>query len=192
MHEKILLHASLLQAPLTDTFELQTDGMHSIVWSWAREEVWSGECSGRGCCRALLTTRYDSLALALGCRLEQVVHVTDQQVMLELMRTNIQLNGLQEKVKASVFDWGAAVPADLPSEPEIILAADCVYFEPAFALLRKTLRDLIGERTLCYFCFKKRRRADLHFMKSIRKDFLVETIDDDPCNQEYARQSVFL
>lgn len=112
--------------------------------------------------------------------------------MLELMQTNIKLNGLQATVQASIYDWGTPVPVDLPENPDIILAADCVYFEPAFEPLQQTLRDLIGEHTVCFFCFKKRRRADLHFMKSIRKEFLVEEIEDDPNQEEYARQNVFL
>lgn len=71
-------------------------------------------------------------------------------------------------------------------------SADCVYFEPAFPLLQSTLRDLIGPRTKCYFCFKKRRRADLHFMKAVRKEFLVQHVEDDPDAPVYARENIFL
>lgn len=132
--------------------------------------------------------------MAVGCRTQQTVYITDQDAMLELMRRNIELNGLAEtgRVKAVVYDWGSKPPGELPSQPDVILAADCVYFEPAFPLLQQTLRDLIGERTTCYFCFKKRRRADLQFMKSVRKDFDVEEVMDEPDRQTYARQNVFL
>lgn len=112
--------------------------------------------------------------------------------MLALMQQNITLNSLDGRVKASVYDWGESVPEDFPRHPDIVLAADCVYFEPAFPLLQKTLKDLIGENTVCYFCFKKRRRADLQFMKVAKKMFKVEEIQDDPDKSVYSRENLFL
>lgn len=140
----------------------------------------------------LYTDCHCSLAVALGCKTTQPIHITDQQPMLALMQRNILLNGLQSRVKASVYDWGNAVPAEVPQHPDIILAADCVYFEPAFPLLQETMKDLIGENTTCYFCFKKRRRADLHFMKAARRMFNVEEVSDDPDKGIYSRQALFL
>jgi len=67
--------------------------------------------------------------------------------MFELMKQNITLNGIDSKVSASIYDWGESVPVAIPQHPDIILAADCVYFEPAFPLLQKTLQDLIGDST---------------------------------------------
>jgi hypothetical protein len=37
-------------------------------------------------------------------------------------------------VKVAELDWGGELPDDLPHNPEIILAADCVYFEVSGAL----------------------------------------------------------
>jgi predicted nicotinamide N-methyase len=43
---------------------------------------------------------------------------------------------------------------------DLILAADCVYFEPAFPLLVRTLCDLVADQeTEVLFCYKKRRKA---------------------------------
>jgi predicted nicotinamide N-methyase len=43
---------------------------------------------------------------------------------------------------------------------DLILAADCVYFEPAFPLLVRTLCDLVADqKTEVLFCYKKRRKA---------------------------------
>lgn len=77
--------------------------------------------------------------------------------------------------------------------PNVILAADCVYFEPAFPLLHKTLGDLF---TLCpeatvYFCFKKRRRADMQFMAKAKKAFHVTEIEDDD-RSIFSREKLFL
>ena len=41
----------------------------------------------------------------------------------------------------------------------MILAADCVYFEPAFPLLVQTLADLTLPTTDVLFCYKKRRKV---------------------------------
>ncbi|EOA85813.1 uncharacterized protein SETTUDRAFT_151867 [Exserohilum turcica Et28A] len=132
------------------------------------------------------------LAVALGCNVDKTLHITDQIPMFDLMERNITLNGLDSRVKASIYDWGEATPPQLPAHPDIILAADCVYFEPAFPLLQQTLKDLIGENTVCYFCFKRRRRADLTFMKTARKMFDVQEVDDDPDKQIYSREKLFL
>lgn len=132
------------------------------------------------------------LAVAIGCGIDKTLLITDQKPMFALMEQNIILNNLQSKARAAIYDWGELVPAQVPSHPDIILAADCVYFEPAFPLLQKTLADLIGKKTVCYFCFKKRRRADLHFMKAARKTFEVKEVDDDPDKGVYERENIFL
>ena len=112
--------------------------------------------------------------------------------MLALMEKNIALNDLAEKVKAVVYDWGKPSPSSLPTHPDIILAADCVYFEPAFPLLQQTLQDLIGDDSVCYFCFKKRRRADLHFIRTIKKMFWVRSVEEDPNRVAYSRENIVL
>ena len=157
------------------------------------------------------------LAIALGCQPSQTVHITDQEPMLALMRQNISLNLLEDRVNASILDWGSSstscqqlhhhiVPgsssafASTPQPtsalgkvfPDVLLAADCVYFEPAFPLLRETLRELVGPNTTCYFCFKKRRRADAHFMTKVKKQFDVQEVTDDPDRDAYARENIFL
>ncbi|KAK3653154.1 Protein-lysine N-methyltransferase efm6 [Elasticomyces elasticus] len=132
------------------------------------------------------------LAIAVACRPEKLVRITDQASMLLLMQQNIDLNGLEGKVEASIYDWGAGNrPTDVPV-PDVLLAADCVYFEPAFPLLLQTLEEMIGPKTVCYFCFKRRRRADMHFLKAAKKAFVVEDVDDDPDRATYARENIHL
>ncbi|KAJ5081419.1 hypothetical protein NUU61_009683 [Penicillium alfredii] len=132
------------------------------------------------------------LAVARGCEIGQPpIYVTDQEPMLPLMEANIQLNCLSSTVSATVFNWGEPEPENFP-EPDVILAADCVYFEPAFPLLISTLKGLLGPRSVCYFCFKRRRRADLRFMKMAKKVFDIQEIDDDPDAKTYNRENIFL
>jgi len=78
-------------------------------------------------------------------------------------------------------------------KPNIILAADCVYFEPAFPLLLATLEALLAhsQDAVIYFCFKKRRRADMQFMKHAKKKFLVEEIEDSD-REVFSKENLFL
>ncbi|KAJ5149326.1 hypothetical protein N7448_000904 [Penicillium atrosanguineum] len=122
------------------------------------------------------------LAVARGCEVASPIHITDQQPMFSLMEDNIQLNQLNL----------APIPDHLPSNPDVILAADCVYFEPAFPLLIMTLQSLLGPNSVCYFCFKRRRRADLRFMRMAKKAFEFEEIRDDPSATTYNRDNIFI
>ena len=69
-------------------------------------------------------------------------------------------------------------------KPDVILAADCVYFEPAFPLLMETLMELMGDETVCWFCMKKRRRADMRFVKKLRRSFRVEDVAFEKRSEE--------
>jgi hypothetical protein len=132
------------------------------------------------------------LAVAVGCNVTETLHITDQDEMFELMKKNIGLNDLESRVSASIYDWGKPTPSNLPQYPDVVLAADCVYFEPAFPLLQQTLKDIIGPNTVCYFCFKRRRRADLTFMKTAGKMFDVQEVDDDPDKPVWSKERLFL
>lgn len=131
-----------------------------------------------------------ALAIALENSSTSHIEITDQTQLLALMQHNIKLNKLpSERVSASVLDWGDSSTHD---QPDVLLAADCVYFEPAFPLLLVTMKQLIGSKTICYFCFKKRRNADLHFVKDLKKSFRVEDIMDDPDRPVWSRERLFL
>lgn len=73
--------------------------------------------------------------------------------------------------------------------PDVVLAADCVYFEPAFPLLLSTLEALIGVETTCWFCMKRRRKADARFVIELKKAFAVERVEVDLEGEE---RGVFL
>jgi hypothetical protein len=106
--------------------------------------------------------------------------ITDLPILTPLQLTNIRLNDLPETaIRAFPLPWGSPLPADLPEayrRPDVILAADCVYFEPAFPLLLETLAELMGPETVCWFCMKKRRKADMRFVVGLRKRFHVEAV----------------
>lgn len=89
---------------------------------------------------------------------------------------------------------GAPLPEEVVREkPNVILAADCVYFEPAFPLLLATLDALLAlcKDAVIYFCFKKRRRADMQFMKNAKKKFVVDEVEDHD-RGIFSREGLFL
>jgi len=140
------------------------------------------------------------LAVALGCEVDTPIYITDQVPMFALMQKNISLNGLDGRVVAEVYDWGTPPPSSImrgsggeqqDHHPDIVLAADCVYFEPAFPLLLQTLVDIIGPSTICYFCFKKRRKADMRFIRDMMKTFAVEPVDYAERDQ-HQKEGIFL
>ncbi|KAL2042293.1 hypothetical protein N7G274_004781 [Stereocaulon virgatum] len=122
-----------------------------------------------------------SLGLSRTTNISNTIHLTDgHPPLLPLLRQNIALNTPHIRptslILPSLLSWGADLPPGIPKEPDIILAADCVYFEPAFPLLLNTMQELIGSETVCYFCFKKRRRADKDMVRLLEKEFDVEEI----------------
>lgn len=118
--------------------------------------------------------------------------MTDQECMLHLMHRNIELNCLAAPlIQGNVLDWGVESESSFDT-PDVLLAADCVYFEPAFPLLMQEMKRLIGPNTTCYFCMKKRRKADLRFIKDMRKSFNVRDVDDDPDKVVWAREGLYL
>ncbi|TAQ90171.1 hypothetical protein B7494_g1475 [Chlorociboria aeruginascens] len=134
------------------------------------------------------------LGVALGCQLSSTLYISDQENMMSLMRRNIKLNDLEGRVSPLILNWGDPLPAEVMGiRPNVILAADCVYFEPAFPLLLVTLEELLAlcNEAIIYFCFKKRRKADLHFIKAAKKKFLVEEIEDQD-RVTFSRESLFL
>ncbi|OJT07341.1 hypothetical protein TRAPUB_1807 [Trametes pubescens] len=120
------------------------------------------------------------------------VCITDQAPLLGIMKQNVSLNQLESCVSVAELNWGEPLPSDLP-QPDLILAADCVYFEPAFPLLVRTLADLVhNTSTQVLFCYKKRRKADKRFFTLLKKEFSWEDISDDPQREVYSRDSISL
>ncbi|KAH7344855.1 putative methyltransferase-domain-containing protein [Rhizoctonia solani] len=124
---------------------------------------------------------------------EEVV-ITDQEQLIKIMEENIELNNLRGRVRASVLNWGESLSPDLPSMVSLIIAADCVYAEPAFPLLVSTLVDLNSAypEAEILFCYKKRRKADKRFFGMLKKQFTWEEIADDPEREAYTRQAITL
>ncbi|WOO79427.1 Protein-lysine N-methyltransferase EFM6 [Vanrija pseudolonga] len=129
---------------------------------------------------------------------EADVWVTDQDILLDLMRQNAELNlPGAGNIHVEELSWGEDLPAAIPTASvDVILAADCVYFEPAFPLLVKTLCDLapLGKDIEILFCYKKRRKADKRFFALLKKHFDSIVVEDDKEGEreKYNREGVML
>ncbi|KAH8989339.1 putative methyltransferase-domain-containing protein [Lactarius hatsudake] len=126
------------------------------------------------------------------------VYITDQAPLIPIMERNIALSNLQSNVTAAELDWSKPLPEHLP-QPDIVLAADCVYFEPAFPLLVATLAALVPPphesapmAPEVLFCYKKRRKADKRFFAVLKKQFTWSVVDDDPAKETYDREAITL
>jgi len=119
------------------------------------------------------------------------VCLTDQVPLLNIIRENVAINKLSRLCSVAELNWGDPIPADIP-RPDVILAADCVYFEPAFPLLVQTLCDLVGADTEVLFCYKKRRKADKRFFALLKKKFKWSDVSNDPASSTYSRESISL
>ncbi|KZT26892.1 hypothetical protein NEOLEDRAFT_1155278 [Neolentinus lepideus HHB14362 ss-1] len=119
--------------------------------------------------------------------------ITDQLPLLEIMKANVVMNDLASCVEVAELNWGKPIPDTLPRSPDLIITADCVYFEPAFPLLVETLDELVSNaRTEVLFCYKKRRKADKRFFTLLRKRFTWEEVQDDPNTPVYSREAISL
>ncbi|KAK0498436.1 putative methyltransferase-domain-containing protein [Armillaria luteobubalina] len=127
------------------------------------------------------------VAASLGAR----VWVTDQAPLLDIMRQNVLRNHLTSSCTVAELNWGEPIPAGIPV-PDVVLAADCVYFEPAFPLLVQTLCDIYDKKPEVLFCYKKRRKADKRFFAMLKKKFTWEQVMDDPDRETYNRDSITL
>ena len=68
--------------------------------------------------------------------------------MLALMQQNLELNPqLKGLCIVGELNWGESVPEGIPGQPDILLLADCVYLEVAFAPLVDTMREMATEQT---------------------------------------------
>jgi predicted nicotinamide N-methyase len=104
---------------------------------------------------------------------------------------NITLNSANIQKTARLIpaqlQWGEPLPIGVPRHPDILLAADCCYIEASFPLLLSTMKLLIGKDTICFFCYKRRRRADKDMIGLLMKEFAVVEIEG-----EWQRERMFV
>ncbi|CUA76846.1 Phospholipase D [Rhizoctonia solani] len=166
--------------------------------AWPAGEVLSRYLARRGSLAGQRVIELGSgtglVGLVAGLLNAEEVVITDQEQLVNIMEENIELNNLQDRVRASVLNWGEPLSPNLPQAISLVIAADCVYAEPAFPLLVSTLTDLNNTypEAEILFCYKKRRKADKRFFGMLKKQFTWEEVADDPERDVYSRQAITL
>ncbi|KAI0710474.1 putative methyltransferase-domain-containing protein [Fomitopsis betulina] len=168
--------------------------------AWPAGEVLSRYISRRGSLGGQTVFELGSgtglVGLVAG-KLGAEVWITDQAPLLPIMQHNVEMNDLCSRVHVAELDWGSPILQDIPPA-SLIIAADCVYFEPVFPLLVKTLADLVAgcermdDHPEVLFCYKKRRKADKRFFTLLKKEFTWTEVDDDPDRDVYAQEAISL
>ncbi|GMF52306.1 unnamed protein product [[Candida] boidinii] len=132
------------------------------------------------------------------------IDVTDIPNLVTIMNQNVELNQISTIVNARVLSWGEELPQDIQNTGvDLVLAADCVYHEVLFDILRKTLVDLCKVNKLKYpqgskretvilMASRKRRRADVRFFKKAKKCFNMVEIKDYKEYEEFRNQNIHI
>lgn len=77
--------------------------------------------------------------MAAGCDLQTPLILTDQDVMLELMKHNVQLNELEDKATAMILDWYVLICACFP----------CYWYEVGCLVAALVLAVCTEHRSAC-------------------------------------------
>ncbi|XP_069772697.1 protein N-lysine methyltransferase METTL21D isoform X2 [Narcine bancroftii] len=124
------------------------------------------------------------------------VIVTDLEELQDLLEININANKhlVTGSVQAKVLKWGETVK-DLPSDPDYILVADCIYYEQSLEPLLRTMKDLSGKMTCIILCYEERTmgnnpKIERRFFELLQNDFEIEEIPLDRQDEEYRSEDI--
>jgi nicotinamide N-methyltransferase len=125
---------------------------------------------------------------------ESVV-LTDLGELVDALKANIALNGLQDRATAQEYLWGTSI--DVLNPPfDVILCADCIlpYSVDAMPALCKTLGDLCKARrgTVTYMAYEERFDASHFFRLAESEDLCVEEIPREEHHSEYSSEMIHI
>ncbi|XP_040213298.1 protein N-lysine methyltransferase METTL21A [Rana temporaria] len=102
------------------------------------------------------------------------VTVTDREVALEFLKTNVHDNlpaDLLHKISVKPLEWGKGL--ENFSTFDVIVGADIIYLEETFQDLLKTILHLSSENTVILLSCKLRYQRDHEFLDMMRQHFQV-------------------
>ncbi|KAL3891239.1 hypothetical protein ACJMK2_003502 [Sinanodonta woodiana] len=112
------------------------------------------------------------------------VTMTDLPEFIPLIQLNIDTNKhlFVTKVTAAALPWGRL--QDIEENCDIILLADCIYYEDSLEPLVNTIDQLCSDRTTVYCSYEERSignnpEVERKFFKLVRQKFDVEEIPQD-------------
>jgi len=116
---------------------------------------------------------------------------TDLPAVVPLIELNRDINQhmITGSFKASPLKWGQDVSAFQPS-PDLLLVADCIYYEESLVPLVTTLCDLSDANTTVLISYEERTTGnkplvEKKFHELVREHFTVEEIPEDQQDPVY-------
>ncbi|XP_076437996.1 protein N-lysine methyltransferase METTL21D-like [Babylonia areolata] len=109
------------------------------------------------------------------------VTVTDLPQFVPLMELNIRDNAasLAGTAQAVALTWGTELDGTVPAAPDLVLLADCIYYEESLEPLVKTVHSLCGENTLALCCYEKRDTGNKPEIERRFLQLMGEVFDKD-------------
>ncbi|XP_005070625.1 protein N-lysine methyltransferase METTL21A [Mesocricetus auratus] len=160
-------------------------GVAAVVWDAAivlSTYLEMGAVELRGCSAVELgagTGLVGIVAALLGAH----VTITDRQVALEFLKSNVEANlpsHIQPKVVVKELTWGQNLESFSPGEFDLILGADVIYLEDTFTDLLKTLEHLCSSRSVILLACRIRYERDNNFLMMLERQFAVSKVHYDP------------
>lgn len=111
------------------------------------------------------------------------VTITDRQVALEFLKSNVEANlppHIKPKVVVKELTWGQNLESFSPGEFDLILGADVIYLEDTFTDLLQTLGHLCSNRSVILLACRIRYERDNNFLTMLERQFTVSKVHYDP------------
>ena len=136
----------------------------------------------------------------IAAKLGATVYATDLEELVPLIRKNIDENtcSMKGSIKGVALKWGAKGDVlGLHRTPDIILIADCVYYEESLHPLIETVRSLCGRDTVVYVSYED-RETDLkvelmkNFFELTRKYFDIKEVPLSAQDPQYSSEDIHI
>ncbi|CAH1772923.1 unnamed protein product [Owenia fusiformis] len=126
------------------------------------------------------------------------VTITDLKEFLPLMDLNIKNNAenITGTVVAKELKWGEDI-SSFKSPVDILLLADCIYYEESLEPLVQTIEDLSGPETMVLCCYEERTTGNKpmlqkKFFQLINKAFTTEEIPQEKQDPHYRSEDIHI
>ncbi|XP_063040065.1 protein-lysine methyltransferase METTL21D [Engraulis encrasicolus] len=126
------------------------------------------------------------------------VTLTDLEDLQALLKKNINVNQslISGSATAKVLKWGENASDFLPP-PDMILMADCIYYEQSVGPLVDTLKTLAGPDTCVLCCYEQRTEGvnpemERRFFELLLQHFSSEEIPAEQQDPEYNSPDIHL
>ncbi|CAH3130539.1 unnamed protein product [Porites lobata] len=123
---------------------------------------------------------------------------TDLPTVVPLIESNRQINQhlITGSFTANSLEWGQDVSTFQPT-PDIILVADCIYYEESLFPLVVTLCDLSDANTTVLICYEERTTGnkpllEKKFHELVREHFTVKEIPEEHQDPVYHSPDIHL